>query len=116
MTTAQSLYSSHLFVAGIILVVLGLGNYLAADSKVDHYQEVMAEVAPQVGAAPAFLPREELRSFPSEARERWEIARAKLDFYHVVLDGGRLMAGVGIACTALALLRLRRQRVRMAQG
>ena len=116
MAIAQSLYRSHLFVAGIVLIVLGLGNYLAADSKVDHYQEVMAEVAPQVGAAPALLPRDERRLFPSEARERWEIARAKLDFYHVVLSSGRLMTSLGIGCTALALIRFRRQRVRVAQG
>ncbi|MGH8008986.1 MAG: hypothetical protein ACREQ3_18520, partial [Candidatus Binatia bacterium] len=49
--------------------------------------------------------------FPSEARERWEIARAKLGFYHVVQSGGRLMMSIGAICTALALIRVRRQRM-----
>ena len=115
MTTALVLYMSHLLVAGITLIVLGLGNYLAAQSKVAHYQEVIAEIAPQIPAAPPFLLREEGRPFPSEAWERWEIASAKLDFYHVVLSGGRLMTSIGIVCTAVALIRLRRQRVHLAR-
>ena len=115
MTTARLLYRSHLFIAGITLIVLGLGNYLAAQSKVAHYQEVIAEIAPQIPAAPPFLLREEGRPFPSEAWERWEIASAKLDFYHVVLSGGRLMTSIGMVCTAVALIRMRRQRVRLAQ-
>ena len=77
MTTARLLYRSHLFIAGLTLIVLGLGNYLAAQSKVAHYQEVIAEIAPQIPAAPPFLLREEGRPFPSEAWERWEIASAK---------------------------------------
>ena len=113
MTTARWLYKSHLFVAGVTLIVLGLGNYLTAVFKVEHYQEVMAEVAPQVRTATSFLPYEERHYFLSDARERWEIARAKLDFYHVVLDMGRLMISMGAICTAVALLRLRRQRPRL---
>ena len=42
--------------------------------------------------------------------ERWEIARAKRDFYQVVLSAGRLMMGIGFLCTAVSLIRLRRQR------
>lgn len=114
MTTARLLYRSHLFVAGIALITLGLGNYLAADSKVDHYQELIATIAPQVQTVPSLLLREGGRPFPTEAWERWEIARAKLDFYHIVLSGGRLMTSIGLVCTVLALIRLRRQRVRAA--
>jgi hypothetical protein len=115
MTTARLLYRSHLFVAGIALIVLGLGNYLAADSKVDHYQELIAAIAPQIQTVPSLLPREGGRPFPTEAWERWEIARAKLDFYHIVLSGGRLMTSIGMVCTMLALIRLRRQHARAVQ-
>ncbi|MBI3301212.1 MAG: hypothetical protein HYZ72_03920 [Deltaproteobacteria bacterium] len=115
MATARLLYKSHLFVAGVTLIVLGLGNYLAADSKVAHYQELVAETAPQIHTAPSFLLHEQGRPFPSEAWERWEIARAKLDYYHVVLSGGRLMMMIGMVCTILALIRLRRQRARLVQ-
>jgi hypothetical protein len=109
MISAQLLYKSRLFVAGVTFIVLGLGNYLAADSKVSHYQELVSELAPQIPPQP-FRLREEGKPFPSEAWERWEIARAKLDYYHVVLSGGRLMMSAGMVCAVLALFHLRRQR------
>lgn len=96
------------------MILLGLGNYFAADSKVTHYQEVMTEVASHIRSTPPLLLRETGRPFPNEAWERWEIARAKLDFYHVVLSGGQLMTSAGIVCTVIALVRLRRQRARLA--
>lgn len=114
MASASLLYKSRLFVVGASLIVLGLGNYLAADSKVTHYQELVSELAPHIPHPRPFLLREEGKPFPSETWERWEIARAKLDYYHVVLSGGRLMLSVGMVCAALALIRLRRQRPRPA--
>ena len=110
MTTVRLLYKSYTFVAGIALILLGSGNYLAAISKVNHYQAAMAEIAPQLQMASAFLPYGEIPRFPNEARERWEIARAKLDFYHVVLSAGRLMMSLGLLCTAVSLIHVRRQR------
>jgi hypothetical protein len=109
MISAHLLYKSRLFVTGVALIVLGLGNYLAADSKVSHYEEMVAELAPQIPPQP-FLLREKGQPFPSEAWERWEIARAKLDYYYVVLSSGRLMISAGMVCAVLALLHLRRQR------
>jgi hypothetical protein len=104
------LYKSRLFILGATLIVLGLGNYLIAYSKVAHYQEQVSELAPYVPQPRPFLMREEGKPFPSEMWERWEIARAKLDYYHVVLSGGRLMLSVGMACAVIALILLRRQR------
>ncbi|MBI3799780.1 MAG: hypothetical protein HY268_22755 [Deltaproteobacteria bacterium] len=115
MTTARWLYRSYLFVAGVTLIVLGCGNYLAAAFKVEHYQETMAEVAPEIRPTASFLPHEELHYSLSDARERWEIARAKLDFYYVVLSIGRLMISIGTVCTVIALIRLRRQGIRLAR-
>ena len=109
MTIAQFLYRNHLFIVGTVLIALGLGNCIAANSKIKQYQAVRAEVAPQVSAVPPLLLHEERRTLPSEARERWEIARAKLDFYRVVLSSGQLMIGLGLLCVILALIRLRRQ-------
>ncbi len=115
MTIAQLLSRNYLFIAGAVLVVLGIGNALAAVNKVQEYQAVLVATAPQVQAATAFLFRGEQRYFPSEARERWEIAQAKLDFYHVVLSSGRLMLGLGLLCSAIALIRLRHQFPRLQQ-
>jgi hypothetical protein len=108
------LHKSRLFVVGVSLIVLGLGNYLAAISKVTHYQELVSELTPYVPHPRPFLLREEGKPFPSEAWERWEIARAKLDYYHVVLSGGRFMLSMGMVCAVLALIGLRRQHSRPA--
>jgi hypothetical protein len=109
MALARVLYKSYLFVAGIALMVLGVGNYLTAVSKVEHYQKVMKGITPMVRADAFFLLSTGEPHFPSEARERWEIARAKRDFYHVVLSAGRFMVGIGLLCTAISLIRLRSQ-------
>jgi len=39
----------------------------------------------------------------------------KAYFYHVVLSIGRLMLSIGTVCTAIALIRLRHQRIRFAR-
>jgi hypothetical protein len=114
MFPAQMLYKSRLFVAGVTLMLLGLGNYVAAITKVPHYQELVSELGAQIPQAQPFLLREAGKPFPSETWERWEIARAKLDYYYVVLSGGRLMMGVGMGCTVLALLSFRRRRTQPA--
>lgn len=109
MILVRVLYKSYLFVAGIALMALGVGNYLTAVSKVEHYQEIMRNITPAVQADAFFLLSTGKPHFPSEARERWEIARAKRDFYHVVLSAGRFMVGIGLLCTAICLIRLRSQ-------
>ena len=114
MTPISLLYKSRLLILGATLIVLGLGNYLIAYTKVAHYQEQVSELAPYIPQPRPFLMREEGKPFPSETWERWEIARAKLDYYHVVLSGGRLMVSVGMVCAVIALILLRRQRTTRA--
>jgi hypothetical protein len=114
MTLVRLLYKSYAFVAGTALILLGLGNYLAASSKAHHYQALMNGVSSLQQSSSTFLQYGEKSYFPSEAQERWEIARAKRDFYQVVLSAGRLMMGLGFLCTAVSLIRLRRQRIQMA--
>lgn len=109
MTITQLLARNYLFIAGLVLLVLGLGNAVAALTKVHEYQAVLTATTPQVEAETAQVFRGAQRYVPSEARERWEIAQAKLDFYHVVLSSGRLMLGLGVVCTAAGLIRLRRR-------
>lgn len=102
-----------MFVVGAALILLGIGNYLAANSKTHHYQRTMNTIAALQSSSSTFLPHKNTAYFPSEARERWEIARAKRDFYQVVLSAGRLMMGLGFLCTAVSLIQLRRQRALM---
>jgi hypothetical protein len=115
MITGRSLYRSHLFVTGTILVILGIGNYVAGTYKTAHYQEVLTDMVPQTYITSPFFLREAGRPFPSDAWDRWEIARAKLDFYRVVQSGGRLMTALGTICTLLALLRLRHHNFPVAE-
>ena len=109
MSITQLLARNYLFIAGLVFLVLGLGNAVTALTKVNEYQAVLDAMTPQVRAATAQVFRGAQRYIPSEARERWEIARAKLDFYRVVLESGRLMLGLGVVCTAVGLIRLRRR-------
>jgi hypothetical protein len=116
MAIGRILYKSYLFVAGLALMVLGAGNYFIAASRLEHYQEAIKNVTPAIKTDAFFLLSTGKPQFPSEARERWEIARAKRDFYHVVLSAGRFMVGIGLLCTAISLIRLRSQWPQMAMA
>lgn len=116
MMIVQLLHQSRLFVVGLVITLLGLGNYIAGEKKVAHYQEVIAAAPPQERTIQLFFSGDKQHTFPSEARERLEIARAKLDFYQVVLSSGRLMTSIGIGCTLVALIRLRRQSIARSKG
>lgn len=111
-TQSPLYYRNYLFVTGIALLVLGLGNYVTARFKATHYQAAVAEAGPAVQPASSSLFNDLGVSPPDEARERWEIARAKFDFYQVVLSAGRLMMSLGAICTAIALMRFRQRRLR----
>lgn len=109
MTIARQLQQDFLFIAGCVLIVLGIGNHYAGASKVAHYQAVIAASAGQAGPTAPFVARGKQQSFPGEERERLAIARAKLDFYQVVLSSGRLMTTIGIVFALMACVRLHRQ-------
>ena len=48
--------------------------------------------------------------------ERYNISRAKVDLYHVVLSGGLLMLGLGAILTGAAWVRVRVHREKMLAG
>ncbi len=99
-------YRSRLLVAGLSLLVLGAGNALIGRQKLAQYQEIVAEghargYLPETGATDRIL-----RPLDDEG-ERYNIGRAKVDLYFVVLYGGLLMMGIGFALTLVAWVRLR---------
>jgi len=101
-----------LFVVGAALIILGLGNYLRKLQS-RSLSRTRVELAPQISQSQPFLLREEGKPFPSETWERWEIARAKLDYYYIVLSGGRLMISVAWCARYLrASMRRRRRNLR----
>jgi hypothetical protein len=102
-------YQSRFLVAGVSLLVLGASNAFIGSTKLAQYQHIVAE-----GRARGYFPdtgasNRVLRPVDDEA-ERYNIGRAKVDLYHVVLSGGLLMFVLGAILTAAAWVRVRVQR------
>ena len=99
-------YQSRFLVTGVALLVLGAGNVVIGSQKLAQYQRVVAEgrargYFPDSGAANSVF------SAADDEGERYNIGRAKVDLYHVVLSGGLLMVAFGIILTAAAYVRAR---------
>ena len=103
----RRLYQSRLLVLAITLLVLGIGNTIIGSQKLGQYQTIVAE-----GRSRGYFPDAAastdriLRPLDDEG-ERYNIGRAKVDLYHVVLSGGLVMIAVGIVLTIIGWLRLR---------
>lgn len=101
------LYQSRLLVLAITLLVLGIGNAIIGSQKLWQYQSIVAE-----GRARGYFPDAAgstdriLRPLDDEG-ERYNIGRAKVDLYHVVLSGGLVMMVVGGVLTIIGWLRVR---------
>ncbi|HTM07797.1 MAG TPA: hypothetical protein VL754_05360 [Verrucomicrobiae bacterium] len=112
----RDVYSSYLLVAGFTLVVLGLGNWVAGAVEISKYQGLMHTTAP-TGLEESYRSFQELDQQKNEEvlrrinedRERYNAAKVKIDFYYVVLSGGRLFFLFGALLTFFALIRLIRQ-------
>ena len=105
----RRLYQSRLLVLAITLLVLGIGNAIIGSRKLGQYQAIVAEgrsrgYFPDVAASTDRI----LRPLDDEG-ERYNIGRAKVDLYHVVLSGGLVMIVVGVFLTLIGWLRLRLQ-------
>ena len=104
---ARRFYQSRLLVLAITLLVLGIGNTIIGTQKLGQYQTIVAE-----GRARGYFPDATastdriLRPLDDEG-ERYNIGRAKVDLYHVVLSGGLVMMAVGVVLGIIAWLRLR---------
>ncbi len=105
----KAFYESKLLVVGLSVSLLGAGNWLMGSLKFSQYQKIVEE-----GIERGFKPRPpgsgsvtNVLRLESEEGERYNIARARVDLYHVVLSGGRLMVVLGLLLTASGWLRLR---------
>jgi hypothetical protein len=98
-----------LLITGFTLLILGAGNAFIGSRKLAQYQTIVAE-----GRARGYFPDSSsseriLRPLDDEG-ERYNIGRAKVDLYHVVLSGGLLMVGIGAILTVAAWVRMRIRR------
>jgi hypothetical protein len=83
-------YRNLPLVVGLVIMLLGLGNWLTGEIRTEeHRASALAEGAN--GVRPS--------------AEEVEIARVRMDFYHVVASGGRLLAAGGFLLAAIGLAR-----------
>lgn len=95
--TTRPWYKNTPLVAGLVLIALGLGNWITGSLRTaEHAQEIeAARQAPSRGGVSSDRPT------PEEV----EIARVRMDFYHVVASGGRLMTFGGFLLATFGLAR-----------
>jgi hypothetical protein len=88
-------YKDTLFVAGVLLIVLGVGNWVTGEVRTRPHAEYL-RLHPGSGQTPGF--KAELLLPPDEQRQERDVARAKLEFYQLVQSGGRFMVLLGGIC------------------
>jgi hypothetical protein len=106
-------YSSYGLVAGILFLFLGTGNWVAGSMETSKYQSLLHKTA-RTGLEESYRnfqeldqqKNEEVLRRMNENRERFNAARVKLNFFYVVLIGGRLLFLLGLLLTLGALMRL----------
>jgi hypothetical protein len=106
----QQMLRSSLVVAGLLLVGVGVGDMVTGSVKLAQYEELFEATRHKGQRDPAAL-------FPTatEGQERHELARAKVAFYHLLVNAGQLLFALGTALLSLGLLRLRLRAPRAAR-
>src|SRR5574341_873645 len=112
----RELYSSYLLITGLLCLFLGIGNWIVGAVQSVKYQNLLHKTA-QTGLEESYRNFQELDQQKNEEvlrrinedRERYNAAKVKIDFYYVVLSGGRLFFLFGALLTFFALIRLIRQ-------
>jgi hypothetical protein len=109
-------YSSYTFIFGILCLVLGAGNWIVGTFESARYQALLHKTA-QTGLEESYRSFQELDQQKNEEvlfrinqdRERYNAARVKLDFYYVVLTGGRWLLLIGAGVTVASVIRVVRR-------
>src|SRR3989454_5980047 len=112
----RDMYSSYLLIAGIISLLLGIGNWSVGAVESTKYQSLLHKTA-QTGLEESYRSFQELDHQKNEEvlrrinedREKYNAARVKLNFFYVVLTGGRVLFLSGAVLTLCSLIRLIRR-------
>jgi hypothetical protein len=99
--------SSRIFIAGLVLLALGLGNWLMGVDKTDQYGDRM-RLAVETGGDAARIPFTGTTSILVEytaARELYADSKTKYEYYRVVRNGGVLLIVLGVSMVVGALIR-----------
>jgi len=113
---ARDLYSSNLLISGIVCFVLGIGNWMVGGIETAKYQTLLHKSG-QTGLEESYRNfqqldqqrNEEVLRRLTESREKYNAARVKLNFFYVVLIGGRLLFLIGSLIAVVTLFRLIRR-------
>ena len=119
----RSLYLNPFFVVGVVLVLLGAGNWIVGAVQVAHYR-ALVDTGAKTGLEESYRSFSELTPRKNrgvlkrihEEREKHHATRVKVDFFHVVLRGGLLLFLIGLGLAFSALFKVRRQHALKESG
>ena len=116
---AREVYSSRVMIGGLLCLILGIGNWGIGAVETNKYQDLVLKTA-QTGLEESYRSfrqldhqkNEEVLRRINQDREKYNAARVKLNFFYVVLTGGRLLFLSGAILILTALVRLIRRDAR----
>ena len=109
----REMYSNWLLVSGLICLLMGVGNWTVGAIETSKYQALLFKTA-RTGLEDNYRnfqeldhqKNEEVLRRINEDRERFNGARVKLNFFYVVLAGGRVLFFLGAVLSLMAVVRL----------
>jgi len=115
----REIYSSYFMIVGMACLLLGVGNWIIGALETAKYQNLLLKTA-HTGLEESYRNFQQLDQQRSEEvlrrlndnREKYNAARVKLNFFYVVLIGGRLLFLIGALITVVMLFRLIRRDAR----
>ena len=116
----REIYSSSVMVSGLVCLVLGIGNWTVGALETAKYQALLRKSA-QTGLEETYRSFQELDQQKNtevlrrinDDREKYNAAKVKLNFFFVVLTGGKLLFVIGALLALSAAVRLIRRDARM---
>jgi hypothetical protein len=116
----REIYASWLLVSGLICLVMGIGNWTVGAIETSKYQALLYKTA-RTGLEENYRNFQELDDQKNqevlrrinEDREKFNGARVKLNFFYVVLTGGRVLFVAGAILSLFAIVRLIRRDARI---
>jgi len=96
----HALMKSGLVLAGLLLLVVGLGDVVVGRTKMFQYQETLAQTPASAVDPPSLF------ATASEGKERRSVTMGKLAFYQLLVNVGQLMVAGGFTLIALGVLRV----------
>lgn len=87
--TGRPWYKNSAIAVGFFVLVLGVGNWITGETRTSRHQR---EALGLGGTTERTINTEEI-----------EIARSRMDFYHVVATGGRALTALGLLVMTVGL-------------